>query len=1183
MRQVRGYTAFRMSASLHRSAVLLFAGLTLFPTNAFAAAIPPITAQPETLTVVDTVADQNMCPLGQGTDPLNGVTGTSGQQLTLVNGSPALIGAPTYNSKQTTKTVWGLGWSDDIDQYLTIVSSQSITWTQASGQQLTFFNANPSTAPAPSYVAPVNVYEKMTVLTASNAVPTSIAERDKDGTTRIFAPYGTSPIFRLSQLKDRNGNTITYARNSFGNLTQATDVHGRYLQVTYAGGYVATLADSGGRSVSYAYDGQGRRTSETGPQGTTTYSYNPQNQLSQIKYPNGSIHEYVYDGQGRVVIEDDGNGVNKRTYAYGASGTTVTDALGNPTVYTSTSSQGLSVPLQMTDADNGVTSFAYDANLNMTKLVDPLGHATQYGYDGMGNVTQAIDAAGGQASASYNQTYSFPTQTTDPLGHQTQFAYDAAGDLTLLTDPLSHMTKLAYDGYGHATQITDALGLATNNTYSSSNGALASTTDPLSHTTTLTTDALSRVTQNTDALSHSTQYSYDAANDLTQVTDALSHATNYGYAAGRNRKLLSTVTDANSHTTSFAYDAQARLTSVTDALSHTKSSSYDAASNLVKTVNGRGQTITYGYDKLNRLISKTTPEGTLGYVYDAVGNMTSAGHYNGSSLQMTYDALNRVTQVVQKLPSGYSATIGYGYDANGNRTSMTTPWGSFSYTYDALNRLTSVTNPQSNTFTFSYDADSRRTQMTAPNGVTTSYTYDNASRITSIVATNGGGVVVSSESYVYDAVGNRTSMTDVEGTHSYTYDNIYRLTQAQHPAGTSLPISTETFSYDPVGNRLADAAITGYTYDAANELTSNSSYTYTSDADGNQTSKTDLSSNVTTYSFDSRNELTGVALPGGTNWTYQYDARYRRISESSGTAASQGIQYIYDGQNILAMLDNSNNLVDVFTNGLSIDEPLLMHTAGGSDYVYSADALGSIRAITNSGGSVVESYKYLAYGLPLIQGGSGNMLSESSIGNTFLFATRAFNVETGLYENRNRYYEPSYGRFLGTDPIGIAGGINLYEYASSRPTRSIDPYGLQDMDYTYGSNPVNPSGNTDFQSAFAQFAQCVAENSVSNIVTGASLATTAVPKQLIGEPTLWNSSPLTTWPAEMAVLLKRWGLIAQNSQIADSLQATGRTLSPIMTPVTVAEGGLDIAAIALCLNLVNQNPPMCPISKNRSR
>ena len=420
---------------------------------------------------------------------------------------------------------------------------------------------------------------------------------------------------------------------------------------------------------------------------------------------------------------------------------------------------------------------------------------------------------------------------------------------------------------------------------------------------------------------------------------------------------------------------------------------------------------------------------------------------------------------MQTLPNGFSATIGYTYDATGNRTSMTTPWGSFSYVYDSLNRLTQITNPQSKHFAFTYDSDSRRTSLTYPNGIVTNYTYDSAGQVLSINATRtSDNVVISSQAYTYDAAGDRTSMTDVEGTHSYGYDNLHRLTSASHPAGTVLPVQNEAFSYDPVGNRLADVQIGGYTYDGVNELTSNSGFTYTYDADGNVISKTEHSSNTqTTYGYNSQEELVTVGLPVGTNWNYDYDARLRRISKSSGMAAEQGAQYIYDGRNILAMLNNSNSPVFIFTNGQYVDEQLLLHMSGGGDYFYSVDASRSIRLLTDSNATVAERYAFSAFGVRTISDGAGVMHTVSITGNIFSFSARELDEETGFLNNRARYADPLIGRFASADNVSIslASGVNLYYYAEDRPTMKRDLEGERptgaDVDYPNLPIPNKPN------------------------------------------------------------------------------------------------------------------------------
>ncbi|MDE2511524.1 MAG: RHS repeat protein, partial [Elusimicrobia bacterium] len=55
---------------------------------------------------------------------------------------------------------------------------------------------------------------------------------------------------------------------------------------------------------------------------------------------------------------------------------------------------------------------------------------------------------------------------------------------------------------------------------------------------------------------------------------------------------------------------------------------------------------------LDRLVTKTLPEGAVSYQYDAAGNLTKVTNYNGSMVEMSYDSLNRLTQSKQTLPGG---------------------------------------------------------------------------------------------------------------------------------------------------------------------------------------------------------------------------------------------------------------------------------------------------------------------------------------------------------------------------------------------------------------------------------------------------------------------------------------------------------------------------------------------------
>jgi RHS repeat-associated protein len=121
-----------------------------------------------------------------------------------------------------------------------------------------------------------------------------------------------------------------------------------------------------------------------------------------------------------------------------------------------------------------------------------------------------------------------------------------------------------------------------------------------------------------------------------------------------------------------------------------------------------------------------------------------------------------------------------------------------------------------------------------------------------------------------------------------------------------------------------------------------------------------------------------------------------------------------------------------YTHGLSVDEPLAELRSGATSY-YESDWLGSITSLSNSAGSLSNTYSYDSYGKLTV--------STGTVSNPFQYTGREFDPETGLYEYRARYYDEGVGRFVSEDPIGFGGGTNLYRYARTNPAGFIDPSG----------------------------------------------------------------------------------------------------------------------------------------------
>ncbi len=153
---------------------------------------------------------------------------------------------------------------------------------------------------------------------------------------------------------------------------------------------------------------------------------------------------------------------------------------------------------------------------------------------------------------------------------------------------------------------------------------------------------------------------------------------------------------------------------------------------------------------------------------------------------------------------------------------------------------------------------------------------------------------------------------------------------------------------------------------------------------------------------------------------------------------------MYDGQQVLAILDETGNFVSAYVHGSEIDDPLMMVTDYDKDneldvLTFLKDHLGSVKFITNEAGQVIEEISYSAYGETQIKLRGSNKVK---VGNNFYYTGRELEPETGDYYYRARYYDPYSQKFLSEDPIGFASGdINLYRYVFNNPLTFTDPSG----------------------------------------------------------------------------------------------------------------------------------------------
>lgn len=608
-----------------------------------------------------------------------------------------------------------------------------------------------------------------------------VAHNSSDGTLSIKlkdqTEYLFDPTFKLSKVKDKNGNTISYNYDSLGKVTGLNDGRNHQLTLSYnSSGLISAVGDWTGRSVQYSYDSQSNLISVTDPRGQVIqYKYDDNNKLAKIidrlgqtvlentytpeakiatqKDAGGATVSFIYAEQSKTVTASDTNGrTGKIIYDDKARVTENTDALNSGVKYTYGTEF---TPLTITDKKGNKTTFVYDTNGNATAYTLATLKKITYEYDIGNRVTRILDGRYGSTAKDIKFTYDQKGNLTQisESGLLTKYTYDPYGEMLTLTNPLSQKTTWTRNEYGNPLTVVDSL----------------------NNTTAFEYDPLARVTKDTDPERKVVSYGYDPNNNILSRID---NAGTISYVYDAENRIQKVVLP-NSSVSEYVYNGTSSLVGVKDALSNLTSYGYDAYQNLISQQDTLNRTTTYAYDKLDRQTQETTPLGKVSkWEYDVNGNINKRTNANGSVTIYQYDNLNRLTKTTY--PD--STSVSYIYDDRNNLTKVTNPIGSTTFTYDIFDRLTAVTNPYGRKVSYTYDNVDNLTKITYPDNKTSTYSYDLMNRLANVTDWN-----LSKTTFTYNKNGRLIAKSLPNGVSaSYLYDGANRLTNLSYNQSGSI-------------------------------------------------------------------------------------------------------------------------------------------------------------------------------------------------------------------------------------------------------------------------------------------------------------------------------------------------------------------------------------------------------------
>ncbi len=808
-------------------------------------------------------------------------------------------------------------------------------------------------------------------------------------------------------------------------------------------GRLKAQTDAAGRRTEYSlHMASGAVTAVTGPDGRTVrYGYNSQRQVTSVTYPDGLRSSREYDEKGRLAAETSRSG-ETTSYSY--------------------DDPASELPTGIQDATGSTKQMAWSRYGQLLAFTDCSGYTTRYEYDRYGQQIAVHREEGISTYSSYNPRGQLVSQK-DAQGRETRYEYSAAGDLTVTVSPDGKRSTIAYDKRGRPVSVTEG-GLTRSMGYDAA-GRITVLTNENGSQSTFRYDPVDRLTEQRGFDGRTQRYHYDLTRKLTQsedeglitlwhydASDRITHRTVNGDPAEQWQydehgwlTTLSHTSEGHRVSVHYGYDDKGRLTGERQTVENPETGELLWQHETKHAYNEQGlanrvtpdslppvEWLTYGSGYLAGMKLGGTP--LVEYTRDRLHRETVRSFGSRAGSNAAYELTSTYTPAGQLQSQHLNSLVydrDYGWNDNGDLVRISGPRQTREYGYSATGRLESVR-------TLAPGLDIRIPYATDPAG---NRLPDPELHPDSTLTAWPDNRIAEDAHYVYhyDEYGRLTEKTDRiptgvirtddERTHHYHYDSQHRLvfhTRIQHGE----PLVESRYLYDPLGRRMAkrvwrrERDLTGWM-----SLSRKPEETwYGWDGDRLTTVQTDTTRIQTVYQPGSFTPLIRVETENGEREKAQRRSLAEKLQQE-GSEDGHGVVFPAELVRLLDRLEEEIRADRVSDEsrawlaqcGLTVErlaaqiEPVYLPER--KIHLYHCDHRGLPLALISEDGNTAWSAEYDEW---------GNQLNEENphhLHQPYRLPGQQYDKESGLYYNRNRYYDPLQGRYITQDPIGLEGGM----------------------------------------------------------------------------------------------------------------------------------------------------------------